>query len=141
MWQSQQALRDVRRVWITSLGKRGCRVWEMDSQCAVGRVRSRPPDGERAAGTSAAAPRRSGRTRHVRARSAGVPYPYRLQRRRGHDLAGRGCGAQGAGLGGDRQGFELATVGDDGVLIRRLVEDPGWYKALGPDQPNFVDLA
>src|SRR5215208_7176314 len=63
------------------------------------------------------------------------------ERRRRHDLTGWSLGAQGAGFGGDGQGFVLATVGDDGVLIGWLVEDAGRRRyAILPDQPDLVDL-
>src|SRR5215211_2083970 len=63
------------------------------------------------------------------------------ERRRRHDLTGWSLGAQGAGFGGDGQGFVLATVGDDGVLIGWLIEDAGRRRnAILPDQPDLVDL-
>ena len=64
-----------------------------------------------------------------------------LERCRRDDLAGGGLGAQGAGLGGNGQGVVAVAVGDDGVLIRRLVEDAGRRRyAILPDQPDLVDL-
>src|SRR3954451_24647076 len=64
----------------------------------------------------------------------------RSKRGRRHDLAGGSRGAQGAGLGGDGQGVVLTAVGDDGVLVRRLVEGACWFRAVGADQPDLVDL-
>ena len=56
--------------------------------------------------------------------------------------AGDLAAAQRSGLGGDSQRFVLSAVGNDGVLIRRLIEDAGgrWYAIL-PDQPDLIDLA
>ena len=63
-----------------------------------------------------------------------------LERSRRDDLAGGGFGAQGARFGSDGQGVVAVAVGDDGVLVRRLVEDACWLRAVGADQPNLVDL-
>ena len=65
----------------------------------------------------------------------------RLEGCRGHDLASGGFGAQGAGFGGNGQGVIAVAVGDDGVLVRGLVEDTARRRdAILPDQPDLVDL-